>query len=380
MFTVIKRDGAIAPYQSHYIYNAILRANGELPKNTLGVSTDKLDALIECVEQRFTPNEEGSIRVEDIQDLVEDELMSIHHPLAKLYILYRQRQEERRKLEVNPYIRQAVKLIKSVSQDLQVDLLLIVEQLDLPEDEAPTTTEILNQVILKVLDIIETSDDYDYLAGRLVLLKTRLVANAEMESRYNLKDPQLTDIVTILTEEGLYDATLFEEFPEWKDLIDVTRDNHFSYVGATTLADRYLVRNRNGVVLETPQLMFMRVALALSKHGTLSIDAIYSCLSTFMYFHSTPSLFNGGLVRPQMSSCYLSTIPSDSLKGIMDLLQENAQLSKWAGGLGIDWTPVRAAGAKIKGTNGHSDGVIPFIKIGEAMAAAVNQGSELIAA
>ena len=159
--------------------------------------------------------------------------------------------------------------------------------------------------------------------------------------------------------------------------IQPERDLQFTYLGLQTLYDRYFIHS-NDTRFELPQIFFMRIAMGLSaKEDDKNARAIefYQLLSSFDYMSSTPTLFNSGTLRPQLSSCYLTTVPDD-LSGIYGAIRDNALLSKWAGGLGNDWTPVRALGAYIKGTNGKSHGVVPFLKVVNDTAVAVNQGGK----
>ena len=159
------------------------------------------------------------------------------------------------------------------------------------------------------------------------------------------------------------------------------RDLHFNYLGLQTLYDRYFIHS-NGVRFELPQAFFMRVAMGLSMNEidreSRAIE-FYNLLSSFDFMSSTPTLFNSGTLRPQLSSCYLTTVP-DELEGIYGAIKDNALLSKYAGGLGNDWTRVRGLGAHIKGTNGKSQGVVPFLKVANDTAVAVNQGGKRLGA
>jgi ribonucleoside-diphosphate reductase alpha chain len=159
--------------------------------------------------------------------------------------------------------------------------------------------------------------------------------------------------------------------------IDHDRDYQFTYLGLQTLYDRYFIHYQD-TRFELPQVFFMRVAMGLSAEEENREDRaieFYRLLSSFDYMSSTPTLFNSGTLRPQLSSCYLTTIPDD-LDGIFGAMKDNALLSKWAGGLGNDWSPVRALGSYIKGTNGKSQGVVPFLKVANDTAVAVNQGGK----
>src|SRR4026209_2722348 len=159
--------------------------------------------------------------------------------------------------------------------------------------------------------------------------------------------------------------------------LDASRDLKFGYLGLQTLYDRYLLHER-GTRIELPPAFFMRVAMGLAlneKHREARAIEFYNVLSTFDFMSSTPTLFNSGTLRSQLSSCYLTT-DADDLDGIYEAIKENALLSKFAGGLGNDWTPVRALGSYIKGTNGKSQGVVPFLKAVNDTAGAVNQGGK----
>lgn len=159
--------------------------------------------------------------------------------------------------------------------------------------------------------------------------------------------------------------------------IQPERSNQFTYLGLQTLFDRYFIHS-NGVRFELPQLFFMRVSMGLALNEQDKEERaieFYNLLSSFDYMASTPTLFNSGTLRPQLSSCYLTTI-GDDLYDIYGAMRDNAMLSKWAGGLGNDWTPVRALNSYIKGTNGKSQGVVPFLKVANDTAVAVNQGGK----
>src|SRR5210317_2397515 len=161
------------------------------------------------------------------------------------------------------------------------------------------------------------------------------------------------------------------------EAIDHDRDYQFTYLGLQTLYDRYFIHYQD-IRYELPQIFFMRVAMGLAEEEDQKEDRaieFYRLLSSFDYMSSTPTLFNSGTLRPQLSSCYLTTIPDD-LDGIFGAMKDNALLSKWAGGLGNDWSPVRALGSYIKGTNGKSRGVVPFLKVVNDTAVAVNQGGK----
>lgn len=382
MFTVKKRTNAVVDYDVERIKRAI--ANADLDVATGDMSAADINYVIEFVENSLQFDAEGSVTVETIQDTIETALMNNgHSATAKAFILYRDHQKTRRILsKSNPVISDAVALIKSLSQGLRIDPSAIITSDIISISGKLDVKSLSEQVLLKTLDTIPLSTDYDLLAGRLVLMRAGLEASDELATHgltYSIRN-----IVDLLVSSGLYDPNLFSpgadiyskvSLDDHIAMIDPERDWNLNYLSAKTLVDRYMVKSRNGVALETPQMMFFRMAIAFSSQLTdLTFEEVYESLSTMRYFHSTPSMFNAGLVRPQMASCYLSTVGEDSLEGIFDMIKDNARLSKFAGGLGISITPVRAAGALIRGTNGISNGVIPWLKNVETMIVAVDQG------
>ncbi len=194
------------------------------------------------------------------------------------------------------------------------------------------------------------------------------------------RDQVFSDYVETAFENGLLNGHVLELVKANSQAIDFAirheRDDGFEYFGLKTVADRYLLRHpKTRKIIERPQYMFMRVALGLSRDVKEAIE-LYDITSQFFYMPSTPTLFNSGTRHPQMSSCYLLTVADDSLEGIYKSITDCARLSKFSGGLGIDWTPVRASGSLIKGTNGLSNGIVPFLKVFDSSVHAVNQGGK----
>ena len=228
---------------------------------------------------------------------------------------------------------------------------------------------------------IETSPDYSKLAARLLLLQlAREVSEQHQISLHQigaLYAKQLRRSLERGVAAGALDAALLEfDLPQLAAALRPQRDFEWTFLGLQTLFDRYFVRDGDDNRLELPQIFWMRVAMGLAlqeEHPTQRAIEFYEVLSRRRFVSATPTLFHAGTLHPQLSSCYLTTIPDD-LSGIFKSLQDNALLSKWAGGLGNDWTPVRALGAKIKGTGGVSQGVVPFLKVFNDAAVAVNQG------
>jgi ribonucleoside-diphosphate reductase alpha chain len=237
--------------------------------------------------------------------------------------------------------------------------------------EGSTTEELDNLSIETAVMLTVEEPNYSKVAARML---------AEIIRKEAGRDEAFRDYIKTADELGLIDSrirTLAEEdLDAIEYAIDHDRDDLFEYFGLRTIYDRYLLRHpKTRKVIERPQWMFMRVALGLSKSITEAIE-FYDIVSNFLYMPSTPTLFNSGTRHAQMSSCYLLTIGEDSLEGIYKAYADCAQLSKWSGGIGIDWTPVRASGALIKGTNGKSNGIIPFLKVMDSSVHAVNQGGK----
>jgi len=242
--------------------------------------------------------------------------------------------------------------------------------------------EVNKSTILAARALIEKDPAYDYVTARLLLNNIRLevlgesVAHAEMAQRYAGYFPGY--IQKGIAAELLNEKLAGYDLARLGAALKAERDEKFGYLGLQTLYDRYFL-HIDGTRIEMPQAFYMRVAmgLALDEKGDREARAIefYDVLSSFDFMSSTPTLFNSGTRHSQLSSCYLTTI-SDDLEGIYDGIKENALLSKFAGGLGNDWTPVRALGSHIKGTNGKSQGVVPFLKVVNDTAVAVNQGGK----
>jgi Ribonucleotide reductase, alpha subunit len=242
-------------------------------------------------------------------------------------------------------------------------------------------------LVMSARTLVEKEPNYSYVTARLLLDDIRAKAltrlgvaekatQFEMETLY----PQaLKAFLKLAAESELVSEELLEyNLDHMAAALIAERDNQFSYLGLQTLYDRYFI-HKDEVRIELPQVFFMRIAMGLAlKEENREERAIefYQLLSSFDYMASTPTLFNSGTLRSQLSSCYLTTVP-DNLDGIYSAIRDNAMLSKWAGGLGNDWTPVRALGSYIKGTNGKSQGVVPFLKVVNDTAVAVNQAASV---
>ncbi|HEY5928763.1 MAG TPA: ribonucleoside-diphosphate reductase subunit alpha, partial [Burkholderiales bacterium] len=364
---------------------------------------EKMTEVAVTALMRRQPNG-GTFHIEDIQDQVELTLMrSGEHEVARAYVLYREdRARERAKTresqaaaaasgqvinvmeegQSHPLdLAQLATLIKDSCEGLgrAVDPSLILQMTLKDLYDGVPMDEVRKCAILAARSLIEKDPAYSYVTARLLLNSVRFevlgkeVSHGAMNTLYGEYFPGFI-------QRGI-DAGLLDERLGRFDLrslgaaLDATRDFKFGYLGLQTLYDRYFLHVQEKRI-ELPQAFFMRVAMGLAINEVdREVRAIefYNVLSSFDFMSSTPTLFNSGTQRSQLSSCYLTTV-SDHLEGIYDAIKENALLSKFAGGLGNDWTPVRALGSHIKGTNGKSQGVVPFLKVVNDTAVAVNQG------
>lgn len=348
----------------------------------------------------------GTFHIEDIQDQVELGLMrGGHHDVARAYVLYRERRNQERaeqkkaaqataapapalhvtdngqRVPLNQERLQA--LIAAACQGLNADIRpepIVQETLRNLYDGVPID-EVFKAAILAARTLIEKDPDYTYATARLLLhtivreVMGRDVAPADMAQAYVDYFPGF--VQKGVDNELLNPELLTFDLPRLAKALKAERDQQFDYLGLQTLYDRYF-QHVNKTRIELPQSFFMRVAMGLAlgeaDRNARAIE-FYELLSSFDFMSSTPTLFNSGTLRSQLSSCYLTTVP-DHLEGIYDAIKENALLSKFAGGLGNDWTRVRALGSRIKGTNGESQGVVPFLKVVNDTAVAVNQGGK----
>jgi ribonucleoside-diphosphate reductase alpha chain len=413
---VIKRNGTVVPFEASKISVAITKAFLAVEGGTAAASSRihetvaRLTEQVAATFQRRMPSG-GTIHIEDVQDQVELCLMRAgEHKIARDYVIYREEQARKRaaKQALSPATQEAAGAINVVQPDgsrapLDIDRLhTIVSEACAGLDDV-SKNQILDEALKNLYDgvsaeelstslvitartLIEQEPNYSYAAARLLCDNLRsealgflglgtLATQADMTTLYAQALPAYIKrgIELELLAPGLadYDLDLLGRalLPE--------RDLQFTYLGLQTLYDRYFIHS-NDVRIELPQIFFMRVAMGLAtEEDDKNARAIefYQLLSSFDYMSSTPTLFNSGTLRPQLSSCYLTTVPDD-LHGIYGAIQDNAMLSKFAGGLGNDWTPVRALGAYIKGTNGKSQGVVPFLKVVNDTAVAVNQGGK----
>ncbi|WP_133138926.1 ribonucleoside-diphosphate reductase subunit alpha [Legionella genomosp. 1] len=409
----IKRNGKVVDYDASKIRIALTKAF--LAEEGAAAATsdrirEQIEELTNQVTQAFKRRMPtgGTIHIEDIQDQVELALMrSSHHKVARAYVVYREKHREAREAKLQQQAKDSkVPLIvmpDGESRPLDMSRVqTIVEEAcrNLSNVQAEPVikdalrnlynqaklTEVHKALIMAARALVEREPNYTYVSARLLLDSLRSEAlsklgmqtEATFDEMSNLYPAYFKAYIAQGIKQGLLDHKLGEfDLEKLAKALLPQRDMQFTYLSLQTLYDRYFLHEK-GIRYELPQAFFMRVAMGLAtREANREAKAIefYQLLSSFDYMASTPTLFNSGTVRPQLSSCYLTTVPDD-LDGIYGAIKDNALLSKFAGGLGNDWTPVRAMGAHIKGTNGKSQGVVPFLNVADATAVAVNQGGK----
>lgn len=409
----IKRNGKVVNYDDSKIKVAITKAfianeGGTAPtSDRIHEQIEELTRQITQAFKRRLPTG-GAIHIEDIQDQVELALMrSGHYKVARAYVLYREEHRLARQVELTQQASDNKTLLITMPDgelrplDMERVNTIVNESC---RDLAHVTAEpvikdamrnLYNQakfedvhkaLIMSARALIEKEPNYTYVSARLLLDTLRMEALGKL----NIKADATFDEMSALypayfktyighgIQQGLLDAKMADfDLDKLGKALLPQRDMQFTYLSLQTLYDRYFLHDQ-GVRYELPQAFFMRVAMGLAmreKNKEEKAIEFYLLISSFDYMSSTPTLFNSGTVRPQLSSCYLTTVP-DHLDGIYSAIKDNALLSKFAGGLGNDWTPVRAMGSHIKGTNGKSQGVVPFLNVADATAVAVNQGGK----
>jgi ribonucleoside-diphosphate reductase alpha chain len=407
-FQIIRRNGSVVAFEPNKIAVALMKAFLAV-HGTQGAASasvrETVDGLTEVVVRGLLRSRPGggTFHIEDVQDQVELGLMrGGHHEVARAYVLYRERraQERNKQSPAAPSTGPTVsvtdngqrrpldlaglqRLFDSACADLGPDVKaapIMVETKRNLYDGVPID-EVHKAAILAARTLIEKEPGYSRATARLLLHTIRRevlgqeVLSADMQAHYAEYFP--TFIRKGVKAERLDEALLQFDLKRLGAALKADRDLQFDYLGLQTLYDRYFL-HVDDVRIELPQAFFMRVAMGLALN---EIDRearaieFYEVLSRFDFMSSTPTLFNSGTRRSQLSSCYLTTV-ADDLDGIYEALKENALLSKFAGGLGNDWTNVRALGSHIKGTNGKSQGVVPFLKVVNDTAVAVNQGGK----
>jgi ribonucleoside-diphosphate reductase alpha chain len=410
-YRIIRRNGAVVKFEPSKIAIALTKAFLAVSDGHGAASArvrelvEQLTANVVAALMRRQPTG-GTFHIEDVQDQVELALMrSGEHDVARAYVLYRFKRMEQRKVqqeESHPQSHAAHQLqvlVDGKSQPLDVQQVrnlinaACVNLNQLVDAEAILTEtlknlyhnvpveELYKSAILASRAMMEKEPAYSQVTARLLLHTIRRevfeaeVSQQSAAARYVSYFPEF---IQKGIRAELLDARLAEfDLTKLSNAIVAERDLQFGYLGLQTLYDRYFL-HIEGQRIELPQVFFMRVAMGLALNEadrTGRAIEFYNLLSSFDFMSSTPTLFNSGTQRSQLSSCYLSTVP-DNLEGIYEAIKENALLAKYAGGLGNDWTPVRALGAHIKGTNGKSQGVVPFLKVVNDTAVAVNQGGK----
>ncbi len=408
-YNIIRRNGAVVNFEPSKIgiamTKAFLAVNGGQ-----GAASARVRELVEQLTGqvvgslvRSRPNG-GTFHIEDIQDAAELALMrSGEHDVARSYVLYRERRSQERAQAgqaASPATEHSITIkedgvskpldlakLKATIEGAGVGLeefvdtdLILKETLKNLYDGVPIE-EVYKSAILAARVQVEKDPAYSRATARLLLHSIRKevleqeVSQDEMLTEYAIYFPKFI-------KKGIAGGLLNPELGQY-DLkrlglaLDAKRDLQFDYLGLQTLYDRYFLHLK-GQRIELPQVFFMRVAMGLALREVNREERaaeFYEILSSFDFMSSTPTLFNSGTLHSQLSSCYLSTV-EDDLDGIYEAIKENALLAKYAGGLGNDWTPVRAMRSHIKGTNGESQGVVPFLKVVNDTAVAVNQGGK----
>ncbi|NYT36154.1 ribonucleoside-diphosphate reductase subunit alpha [Allopusillimonas soli] len=408
-FHIIRRNGAVVGFEPGKIAIAMTKAflavNGGQ-----GAASARVRELVETltaqVVNALVRNRPGggTFHIEEVQDQVELALMrSGEHDVARAYVLYREKrsQERARSTPVQPAVEQSaiqvtdngikrpldVALLRATIADagqnlpIEIDVDGILKETIKNIYDGIPVDEVFKSAILSARALVENDPSYSQVTARLLLHTIRKevlgeeVSQANMATRYAEYFPQF---IKAGIEGELLDEKLGQyDLAKLGAALKSERDLQFNYLGLQTLYDRYFLHLR-GQRIELPQVFFMRVAMGLAlneiEREARAIE-FYEVLSSFDFMSSTPTLFNSGTLHSQLSSCYLTTV-SDDLAGIYDAIKENALLAKYAGGLGNDWTPVRALRSHIKGTNGESQGVVPFLKVVNDTAVAVNQGGK----
>ncbi|MFZ2737746.1 MAG: ribonucleoside-diphosphate reductase subunit alpha [Burkholderiaceae bacterium] len=407
-YQIIRRNGAVVPFEPNKVAVAMMKAFLAV-HGTQGAASASVRETVEGLTQaviralvRSRPAG-GTFHIEDVQDHVELGLMrGGHHEIARAYVLYREKRTQERAQKTTQETPKTPQLhaldggkkvvldldrlrslIETACANLGPDIKsepVLAETMRNLYDGVPMD-EVYKASVLAARTLIEKDPDYTYATARLLFhtiakeVLGRDVAQADMQQAYVDYFPQF---IKKGVDSDLLDERLLQfDLKKLGSALKAERDLKFDYLGLQTLYDRYFLHVRKSRI-ELPQAFFMRVAMGLSLN---EIDRearaieFYEILSSFDFMSSTPTLFNSGTLRSQLSSCYLTTVPDD-LDGIYESIKENALLSKFAGGLGNDWTRVRALGSHIKGTNGESQGVVPFLKVVNDTAVAVNQGGK----
>ncbi|MEM1432463.1 MAG: ribonucleoside-diphosphate reductase subunit alpha [Pseudomonadota bacterium] len=412
---VIKRNGTVVSYTPDKIAVALTKAFLAVEGGTAAAST-RIRELVATLTEQITSTFSrrlptgGTVHIEDIQDQVELALMrSGEQKVARSYVLYREERARLREQTQQPANAPSFEVVDAGGQRRPLDVArlrqLVIDAAAELSDVDPeriieaalnsmydgiSEKDVATSLMITARTLIEEEPNYSQVTARLLLDELRTEAlkflglRPETGHRASQGDmafvyPQaLAAFIRRGIELELLDPALGDyDLAALGAALKPERDLQFGYLGLQTLYDRYFIHS-DEERFELPQVFFMRVAMGLAAREEQPVERaieFYDLLSSFDYMSSTPTLFNSGTLRPQLSSCFLTTVPDD-LDGIYSAIRDNAMLSKWAGGLGNDWTPVRALGSYIKGTNGKSQGVVPFLKVVNDTAVAVNQGGK----
>jgi ribonucleoside-diphosphate reductase alpha chain len=409
LYSCVKRNGKPVSFKPEKITLAIAKAfqahnNGFFNEILLEKAYELSEKVVAEIRSRWP--EGRALTIEEVQDIVERTIMTAgYHEVAKRYIIYREERAKVRRLRAEGHMNESLEWVKELNVktangDKPIDLdeirfklescckgLTDVSSENLFREAVKnyfngiTEAKIAQANIMAARTFIEKEPNYAYVAARLLLLteyQEALGYEASFE-RMRAEYPAYlqTYVMKAIDLELLDPALRGFDLKELGKAIQPERDFIFRYMGLQTLYDRYFIHSDDRR-LELPQIFWMRVAMGLAARETNKNQRaieFYNILSTFRFMSSTPTLFNAGTRHPQLSSCFLTTI-DDDLFHIFKCIQDDAMLSKWSGGLGNDWTNVRAMGSRIKGTNGKSQGIIPFLKVANDTALAVNQGGK----
>src|SRR3989338_8615163 len=409
---VIRRNGELARYDDHRIIVAIKKAFLSIEgKNA--TSSDRVQQISEEITRNITHRlnhrwpDGGTIHIESIQDQVELELMRAgEHKVARSYVLYREKRREAREVLSQQIEEKTIHVILHDGKKTMLDMRMlgnlaidacqnltnvsparIIEETRKNLFDGIAMEDVYKALVMSARALVENDPDYSYVTARLLLRDIYRESLDTLNVAYDFSTQTMGALYPkafkAFIKKGIACELLNPNLNDFDleklgQAIDAARDLQFTYLSIQTLYDRYFIHYKEKRI-ELPQLFFMRVAMGLAhcegKQKNERAIEFYQLLSSFDYMSSTPTLFNAGTLRPQLSSCYLTTVP-DCLNGIYSALKDNALLSKFAGGLGNDWTPVRGMGSYIKGTNGKSSGVVPFLNVADATAVAVNQGGK----
>lgn len=419
-FRVIRRNGKVTDYDQSKIEVAMTKAFLAVEGGQAAASRrvrETVEKLGKQVYQALFRHMEdgGTVHIEDIQDQVELSMMRAgEHKAARDYVLYRAKQAEKRARakareekqqetvveapvlhvidkdgnrkaldysRVETVVAEATRGLKGVTKDL------VLKDVKRNIFDGMAEEDLNASIVMSARVLIEKDPNYSFVTARLLMDGIRrealsFIYNQEKEATQkdmeSIYPEYFSQYIHRAADLKLLDRELtLYNLEKLGKAIKPERDKKFTYLGLQTLFDRYFI-HMGKTRIELPQAFYMRVAMGLAINEINREDRaieFYELLSSFDFMSSTPTLFNSGTLRPQLSSCYLTTVPDD-LDGIFSAIKDDALLSKYAGGLGNDWTRVRGLGAHIKGTNGESQGVVPFLKVANDTAVAVNQGGK----